>query len=581
MASMAGTHRRGSRDLRWIALAVVAGGLLGLIAFGAAEFARASALDFRIADGVYIGDLNVGGMKMASAQATVEQLAASLESLPVSLEHGGDVWRLYPKQIGMSINVEPLLKQAYVYGHRGWLGRQIAERRRLRRQPVTVPLQITVDETKLRDYVFSLVQVIDTPAENAQLIVKPDDTVEIAESSAGRRLDVPKFMADLRSALLSTTSRRVFLRVEIVEPEVTTEQVRAYGITGKMSSFRTRFNKDNLPRVANIVLASAMLDGSILAPGEVLSFNKVVGPRVPERGFQEADVIINQELVPDFGGGTCQVSTTLYVAAALAGMEVVSRSNHSLASTYVPLGYDAAVAYDYLDLKLRNNLPHHVLIKSAVQGDTVEFKLFGAPSPQRQIKLETKVLETIEPNVVEKEDSTLPKGERKVIHPGSPGHVVEVYRVVSEGGVELRRELLSRDRYKPRPRMVLVGTGPARPGAPSSAGAGDPIGAGDPFGAAGSLNKPQKGPSDGTSSGVSTPGGTSIAVPDPGLGRAPEGGTVGTPSGEDTQAGAAAGVPPFAAPGAASDGGRGSTPNAEPGAAKAPGGPSDAPAGEQ
>lgn len=569
MPSMAGTHRSRSGDLRWIALAVVAGGLIGLFAFGAAQFARASAYDSRIAEGVYIGNLNVGGMKMASARALVEQLAASLESLPVFLEHNGDVWRLYPGQIGMSISVEPLLKQAYVYGHRGWVGRQIVERRKLRRKPVTVPLQITVDETKLRDYVFSLAQVIDAPPQNAQLIVKPDDTVEIAESSAGQRLDVPRLLADLRSALLSPTSRRVSLKVDTIKPEVTTEEVRGYGITGKLSSFCTRFNKDNLPRVTNIVLASAMLDGYILAPGEVLSFNKVVGPRVPERGFQEADVIVNQELVPDFGGGTCQVSTTLYVAAALAGMEVVSRSNHSLASTYVPLGYDAAVAYDYLDLKLRNNLPHHVLIKSSVDGDTVEFKLFGTPSPQRRIKLETKVLETIEPNEVEKEDPTLPKGKRKVANPGSPGYVVEVYRVVYEGGVEVKRELLSRDRYKPRPKMVLVGTGPAKAGGTSTAHPKI------------SPDQTQTRQAEVSPSGGLTPGGGSLAVPDPGQSGTPGDGAADIPSAEDAQAGSAAGAPPRPTPSAVSGGGSGTPPGAGPGAAQPPGGPPVGPEGER
>ncbi len=97
--------------------------------------------------------------------------------------------------------------------------------------------------------------------------------------------------------------------------------------------------QETLEEINNIRLGARQLDNKMLAPGEVMSFNDVVGPpRIPERGFMEADIIFDSQLVPGIGGGICQVSTTLYNAAILGLLEPVARVNHSLPISYVPWG---------------------------------------------------------------------------------------------------------------------------------------------------------------------------------------------------------------------------------------------------
>jgi hypothetical protein len=105
------------------------------------------------------------------------------------------------------------------------------------------------------------------------------------------------------------------------------------------------------------------LNGVVVGPGEVLSFNRSVGPRSAERGFSEAPVIVADELERGLGGGVCQVASTLFGAAMLGGFEIVKRRSHSRPSGYAPLGLDAVVIYDEnVDLQLRNPYESPVIV---------------------------------------------------------------------------------------------------------------------------------------------------------------------------------------------------------------------------
>ncbi|MBE7022458.1 MAG: hypothetical protein E7414_04520, partial [Ruminococcaceae bacterium] len=113
-------------------------------------------------------------------------------------------------------------------------------------------------------------------------------------------------------------------------------------------------NREN-DRVHNILLAAQEIDGYRLAPGEVFSFNRVVGERTTEKGYREAPVLIAGEEEQDCGGGVCQVSTTLYQAAEAAGLSVIERNNHQKEVGYAPRGSDAAVNYGTLDMRFENS----------------------------------------------------------------------------------------------------------------------------------------------------------------------------------------------------------------------------------
>ena len=235
---------------------------------------------------------------------------------------------------------------------------------------------VSVDEQRLRDLVFALASVVQVQPVDARIVITDDDQVIIEPSSEGRQLNVDELISRLRSTTLSRGAREIDLPVETTLPTVVTSELESRGIIRLLGEYTTKFKASNVKRSENIRLGAAMIDGTVIAPGDVFSFNEVVGPRTPERGFLEADIILNAELVPGIGGGICQVSTTLYNAALLSDLEIVSRVNHSLPISYVPLGRDATVSYGAIDLKIRNNTGHHVPEGPRWQG-TITFKVFG------------------------------------------------------------------------------------------------------------------------------------------------------------------------------------------------------------
>lgn len=130
-------------------------------------------------------------------------------------------------------------------------------------------------------------------------------------------------------------------------------------------------------RVQNIRLSLQAMNNSILMPGEVFSFNEVVGERTEERGYRNAPIILGEAVVPGVGGGICQSSTTLYNAARAAQLEIVERRIHSIAPSYIKHGLDATVAWPYTDFKFKNTSNTPIIVKAEIQKWRVRVWILG------------------------------------------------------------------------------------------------------------------------------------------------------------------------------------------------------------
>ena len=216
----------------------------------------------------------------------------------------------------------------------------------------------------------------------------------------------------------------------------------------------TRLDPDQGSRNANIAIAAAKLDGTAVGPGREFSFNETVGERSSELGYGPARVIVDGRSEPGIAGGICQLSSTLYNAALLAGMEITERRAHSRPVPYLPAGLDATVSYGAADLRWVNALATPVTVRARVGADSVCVWLEGeevAPD----VRLYTEVVEVIAPRPAAPPDPTgrsksppLP-GAGTVASVGAPGYRVRVWAETEapEGG-RLRR-LVSEDLYEP------------------------------------------------------------------------------------------------------------------------------------
>lgn len=145
----------------------------------------------------------------------------------------------------------------------------------------------------------------------------------------------------------------------------------------KKSEFATKFVTSSNERKNNIKKALASFDGVLLNEGEILSFNKTTGERTKDSGYMPAKIISGGTFISDYGGGVCQVSTTIYNACLLAGLEIREVHNHSLPVSYVEPGFDAMVNQGSSDLIIKNNTNGKILITTSSENDVCKVVLFG------------------------------------------------------------------------------------------------------------------------------------------------------------------------------------------------------------
>ena len=241
------------------------------------------------------------------------------------------------------------------------------------------------------------------------------------------------------------------------EPDITKEQLQQ--VKDVLGTFSTTFKANN-NRGKNIANATSRINGTILMPGEIMSASDTMGSRNAANGYFEAGSYLNGETVESFGGGVCQVSTTLYNAVILAELEITERSSHSMIVDYVKPSMDAAISEGVLDLKIKNNTDAPIYIEGITKGGTLTFTVYGKeyrPST-RKVSYVSETLSTTDPG--KKFVATgEPIGTYKKAVSVHMGIKAKLWKVVTENGTEVSREQFNKSSYKASPATYHVGIG--------------------------------------------------------------------------------------------------------------------------
>ena len=219
-------------------------------------------------------------------------------------------------------------------------------------------------------------------------------------------------LAAAKEALAKTPDKEVRIALKLTQPKVTTQMVQATLFQDTLSQQTTYFSPKKVNRVSNVKLAAKNINGTILNPGEVFSFNKIVGPRTAARGFKEAQIFASGEIVDGLGGGICQVSSTLYMASMKADLKTVSRRNHSFYVDYAPKAQDATVVYGSIDFQFENDSPYPIKIVAYAENNFVRVTIKGTKTEQKSVKIKTSTLSTTPYQTKTIVDSSLKAGER-------------------------------------------------------------------------------------------------------------------------------------------------------------------------
>ncbi len=232
-------------------------------------------------------------------------------------------------------------------------------------------------------------------------------------------------------------------------------------ILGSFSTKYTNKGGSDNGRITNMKVASQRINGTILYPGEVFSTNKKFGATTKENGYKPAPTILNGKFIDEYGGGVCQVSSTLYNAVLYSELEIIERQNHSLKVGYLDYGYDATLAGDYIDFKFKNSTSYPIYIESYLTENEVICNIYGYEQRpnNRNIKFENALIEVIEPSPkVVKETDDLPEGEEKVEVKALKGYKYKLYKLVYIDNKLKEKILVNNSYYKPRAEEVLIGT---------------------------------------------------------------------------------------------------------------------------
>lgn len=255
---------------------------------------------------------------------------------------------------------------------------------RLSGNQIRCPLSIAVDDTRLREIIGGIADEVRSSPSNATIILYEESGgYHIEPEERGREIKVDATIKEFK-ARLAAGEKSFPIIVEYTEPDVTEKELRAAPPVHQLSAFTTYYGKHDSPnRIHNIKLVASWINDTLLLPDAQFSAADVLGDITPERGFKEAFVIIKGELVPELGGGACQIATTLYNAVQLADLKVVQRRNHSMYFNIYPLGRDAGVFPPSLDFKFENDSGHPVLIKAVATNRRLSFRLYGTPNGKK------------------------------------------------------------------------------------------------------------------------------------------------------------------------------------------------------
>jgi len=255
----------------------------------------------------------------------------------------------------------------------------------------------------------------------------------------GKELDATTTALAVDTAAKSRTNRVAEIALKDIPAERTTEKAEAMGVKDKLGEFSVGvYGSSN--RQENLRRATQLINNTLVAPGDEFSFNRVVGKRTAENGFNTAPVIMPDGRLEDaLGGGVCQVATVLFNAAFFSGLKITERSNHMLYISTYPMGRDAAVDYGSQDVRFVNDTGKWLLIKGAV-GDSVKFVIYGT-SDGRKVSYTTSdwygVTAFSTTKVINPE---LKPGEVKVKNAGQTGRSCTVKRTVTRGGQTLHSD---------------------------------------------------------------------------------------------------------------------------------------------
>ncbi len=262
-----------------------------------------------------------------------------------------------------------------------------------------------------------------------------------------------------------------------IAPEITLESLTETMFHDVLGTFTARY-KSETDRNVNLRLACEAINGTILYPNDVFSYNDALGERTPERGYKLGPSYAGNSTVYTYGGGICQVSTALYYCTLVADLEIITRDNHGFLPSYANYGMDAVVSWGAIDFMFRNNTNFPIRIEAKADGGVVTVSLVGTDDKNYYVQMDYKILNTYDYSVSYREmsaDNAQGYKDGDYIVDPYTGYDVETYKSKYDKQTKalLSKDLVDRSNYRKRDAIICkITTSSVDPSIPSGSGGG-------------------------------------------------------------------------------------------------------------
>lgn len=412
----------------------------------------------------YINGTNVGGYTVDKATRVVaEKMNSQLDDISIKIIYKDKIWQFDKSDFDTDTAVKDVVNTAFRSSK--FRDKDVINYVAQKTGNFSTGLKAVFKNFDKK--IDEIEKEINTQPQNAYVEFKPNDEkmFNVVEAESGVKLNKEKLIKDLEKSFLNTKDITVYATTTSVEPEI-----KANYFDDKLnlqSTFSTSLKNSQEGRRHNVSLALKKLNGLVVKPNEMISFNSITGPQTEAGGYENAVIIFNGKFTNGIGGGICQASTTLYNALVLANLQIDEVHKHTLPVKYVELSLDAMVSDGYSDLIFTNNSENDIYIKSYVNGDDATVEIYGKSIPENTtIKRVAEFVgniphngDKIVPDVNgEYADKVLYKGEYYRLKYPCEGYEAKAFKEYYKDGKLIDREEIRHEKYQPQDGIIIEGT---------------------------------------------------------------------------------------------------------------------------
>lgn len=416
--------------------------------------------DDKICNNVYIGTVNVSGKTKKEAKKLMETHLAEDGAKTLTLNVDGEKADAVLNELGLSYaNMDAVINKALEYGKKGSLLKRVQQIKGLEKKKLVLAEGFILDSEKSTAVLTERAVPLASHAVDAQ-IEKSADGFVIKDEKSGETVDIDASVKKITDYINGDWKHDNFsLKMVLKKENPAVRRKDLESIKDALGTFST--DAGGGERWQNLKTGVDRINGTVLMPGQQFSVHDATAPYDAEHGYTEAGSYENGQVVDSFGGGICQVSTTLYNAVLYAELEVVERYPHSMLVNYVKPSRDAAIAGDYLDLVFKNNYDTPVYIECGIDAaNQMWFTVYGKETRDkaRKVEYESETLTTEDYGVTYKENPDADLGAME--YTGSPhtGRTARLWKVVYQNGEEVSRDIINNSTYEKSDQIIKVGT---------------------------------------------------------------------------------------------------------------------------